>query len=89
MVFPETAMLLGFVNPVTSEAFTVAPDVVYSPIEPPSAAPLFQLTTKRSFPDCATPQGLANPVTSDGFTDAPDVSYAAIPPGDVVFVTNI
>ena len=56
-----------------SEAFTVAPEVVYSPIVP---VPLF--VTNRFEPDAAIPYGLLNPATSEAFTVAPEVEYSLI-----------
>ena len=51
---PDTAMPLGANNPVTKEAFTVAPEVVNSPIVPrPFVKELF-VTTNKSDPDAAT-----------------------------------
>ena len=55
-------------------AFTVVPDVVYSPIEP--AIALF--TTKMSEPEIAMPNGVLSPVTKLAFTRAPDVVYSEI-----------
>jgi hypothetical protein len=49
----------------TSDAFTKAPDVVYSPI-------VFPFVTNRSDPDTAMPRGSPNPETSDAFTVAPE-----------------
>jgi hypothetical protein len=34
---PETAMPMGSSSPLTSDALTVAPEVVYSPTEPPAS----------------------------------------------------
>jgi hypothetical protein len=60
-------------NPVISEAFTVAPEVVYSPI-----VPMLLFVTKRFDPDTAmlwlSPK--ARPVISDAFTVAPEVVYS-------------
>lgn len=70
----------GLFNPVTSEAFTVAPEVVYSPIvfEP-------KFATNRSEPSIAMPSGALNPsanVISEAFTVAPPVvnSLIVLPP---------
>jgi hypothetical protein len=46
----------GTSNPEISEAFTVAPEVVYSPI-----VLLFRFETNRSDPDTAIPIGIAQP----------------------------
>ena len=43
-------MPTGSANPLSSEALTVAPDVVYSPTEFPAS-----LVTNRSEPDTAMP----------------------------------
>ena len=65
-----------------SEAFTVAPEVVYSPIVP------LEFATNRVDPDTAMPAGPPlNPVISDAFTVAPEVVYSPIVPL-AVFVTN-
>ena len=53
-------------NPEISEAFTVAPEVVYSPIVP---VPLF--ATNRSDPETTIPCGKLNPEISEAFTVAP------------------
>jgi hypothetical protein len=63
----------GVFNPETREAFTTAPDVVYSPIVP---APAF--VTNRFDPDAAMPIGELNPETREAFTTAPDVVYSPI-----------
>ena len=69
---PETAMALGLRGTMgISEAFTVAPEVVYSPIV---REPAF--TTNTSEPDTAMATGLSNPVISEAFTVAPEVVYA-------------
>jgi hypothetical protein len=66
-------MPVGPFNPVISEAFTVAPDVVYSP-----SVPLNRLETNRVPPDTAIPTGESNPVMREEFTVAPEVVYALI-----------
>ena len=52
----ETATPRGVLNPEISEAFTVAPEVVYSPI-----VPLPEFATNRSDPETAMPSGKLNP----------------------------
>jgi len=69
-------------NPVISDAFTVAPEVVYSPI-----VPLAVFVTNRFDPDTAMPNGSSNPVISEAFSVAPEVVYSPIVPL-AVFVTN-
>ncbi len=64
---------LGFV--VSREAFTVAPDVVYSPI---LLLPSF--ATNRSDPDTAIEFGSLSPVIRDALTVAPDKVYSPIVP---------
>jgi len=64
-------MSAGPFNPETSAAFTVAPDVVYSPIV---LALLF--ATKTSDPDTATPTAPFDPEISDEFTIAPEVVHS-------------
>ncbi len=49
---PEMAIPIRFASPETSEAFTVAPEVVYSPI-----LPLIPSATKRSDPETTMPVG--------------------------------
>ncbi len=66
-----TAMPMGPLNPVMSEAFTVLPEVVYSP-----TVPLPTFATNRFDPDIAMPSGKPNPVTSDAFTLPPEVVYS-------------
>ena len=61
-------------NPEISEAFTVAPEVVYSPIVPLS------FVTNRFPPDTAMPSGYAKPEISEAFTVAPEVVYSPIVP---------
>ena len=68
-------MPVGLFNPETRAAFTVAPEVVYSPIVP---APEF--ATNRSEPDTAMPAGSLNPEISAAFTVAPEVVYSPIVP---------
>ena len=66
----------GSFNPEMSEAFTVAPEIVYSPTVPP-----LELTTKRFDPDTAMPVGDISPVMSEAFTVAPEVVYSpTVPP---------
>src|SRR5579863_10081681 len=78
-----TAMPIGPANPETREAFTVAPDVVYSPI-----VPALILVTNRSDPDRARSSGVPlNPEIMEAFTVAPDVVYWPIVPAPL-FVTN-
>ena len=82
-VFPDIAIESGAApSPVTSEAFTVAPEVVYSP-----TVLVLPFTTNRSDPDTARPTGVFNPVTNEAFTVAPEVVYSPIVPV-VEFVTN-
>ena len=61
-----------------SEAFTVAPEVVYSPTDP--AGKEKEFTTNRFPPDTATSVGLFKPETSEAFTVAPEVVYSPIVP---------
>src|SRR5580658_2038538 len=68
-------------SPGMSDAFTTAPEVVYSP------NPFFWSVTNRSEPTTAIPAGPLNPVISDAFTVAPDVVYSPTVPVDS-FVTN-
>ena len=58
-----------------NEAFTVAPEVVYSPTVPVS---LF--ATNRSEPDTAMPVGSLSPVMNEAFTVAPEVVYSPTVP---------
>jgi len=53
---PTIAMPSGPSNPEISEEFTVAPEVVYSPI-----VPMKEFTTNKSVPDTAMPHGLNGP----------------------------
>ena len=73
-------MPIGPFNPETREAFTTAPDVVYSPILSP-------FTTNRSDPESAMSYGPLNPETKEAFTTAPDVVYSPIVLA-LRFVTN-
>jgi len=57
----------GSLNPKTSEAFTVPPEAVYSPIMPAS------FVTNRFDPDTAMLVGWLTPETSEAFTVPPDV----------------
>ena len=66
-------MPAGSFNPVISEAFTVAPEVVYSPI-----VPLTEFETKRFDPDTAMLNVSFNPVISEAFTVVPEVVYSPI-----------
>jgi len=59
-----------------NEAFTVPPDVVYSPMVLVGDS----FTTKRSIADAAMLPGLLNPEISDAFTVAPEVVYSPIVP---------
>jgi hypothetical protein len=63
-------MASGPDNPEISAAFTVAPEVMYSPIVPALA-----FVTNRSEPDTAMPSGNNNPEISAAFTVAPEVVY--------------
>lgn len=63
-------------------AFTIAPEVVYSPM-----VPVELLTTKRLFPDTATALGKFKPLISEEFIIAPDVLYSPIVPVSS-FATN-
>ena len=67
------AMPYGRFSPVIRLAFTVAPDVVYSPIVVP-------FTTNRFPPYTAMPSEGFRPVISEAFTVAPDVVYSPIVP---------
>ena len=58
-----------------SEALTVAPEVVYSPI-----VPLPRFVTKMSDPDTAMPMGPSSPEMSEALTVAPEVVYSPIVP---------
>lgn len=57
---------VGKTNPVIKEAFTVAPEVVYSPMV---LLPL--LAAKRSEPDIAIPNAKSRPKIKEAFTVAP------------------
>jgi hypothetical protein len=52
----DTAMPAGMLNPEIRAGFTVAPEVVYSPI-----VPLPEFATNRSEPNTTMPAGLLNP----------------------------
>ena len=69
----------GALNPEISEAFTVAPEVVYSPTVLP---PLF--ATNRSDPETAIPRGALNPEISEAFTVEPEVVYSPTVPLSVL-----
>jgi hypothetical protein len=80
----------GEINPEIKTGFTVAPEVVYSPIQPvpiggQGVEQLF--TTNRSEPETAIPNGELNPEIKAGFTGAPEVVYSPIVPLPS-FVTN-
>ena len=65
----------GESSPVISEALTVAPEVVYSPIVP------LWVATYKLVPEAAMAQGPpATPVISEAFTIAPEVVYSPIVP---------
>lgn len=66
---------VGPFNPEISEAFTVAPDVVYSPI-----VSLPKFVTNKCDPNTAIERGPLNPDISDAFTVAPKVVYLPIVP---------
>ena len=63
-------MPAGSFSPEISAAFTVAPEVVYSPI-----VPAISFATNRSEPDSAMSLGTAaeSPETSEAFTVDPEV----------------
>ncbi len=65
----------GWLSPEISEAFTSAPDVVYSEIVCP-----MEFATNRSCPDTAMASGLPNPEIREAFTSAPDVVYSLTVP---------
>src|SRR5438046_7554099 len=75
----DTAMPDGSPNGVISAGFTVALEVVYSPILPVSLA-RFKLVTNKSPPDTAMPCGRLSPEISAGSTVAPEVVYSPIVP---------
>jgi hypothetical protein len=78
-----TEMAPGPASPETSAAFTVAPEVVYSPI-----VPLPRFVTNRFPPDTARPNGPFNPEEIKALlTVAPEVVYSPIVPLSK-FVTN-
>jgi hypothetical protein len=69
-------MRYGVANPEIKEAFTVAPEVVYSPIVPKPS-----LTTNRSEPDTAMPTGPPlKPKINEAFTVVPEVVYSPMMP---------
>lgn len=65
-----------------SEAFTTAPEVVYSPTVPPTP-----FATNRSEPEIAREIGPFSPEISEALTRAPEVVYSLIVPW-LVFATN-
>ena len=78
---PETAKLLAEPSPEISEAFTVAPEVVYSPTEPRPK----RSRGKRSDPEIAMPTmpelgSMFGSGMSDAFIVAPVREYSPIPP---------
>src|SRR5207302_2558988 len=75
-----TAIATGPFNPETRAAFTVAPEVVYSPIVPLADPKVPKLVTNKFPPDTAMPLGKFNPETSAGLTVAPEVVYSPIVP---------
>ena len=68
-----TQMPPGVSSPETSEAFTVRPEVVYSPIVSPYGS-----VTKRSVPAIAMPVGKIDTETREALTVAPEVVYSPI-----------
>ena len=62
-----------------SAGFTVAPEVVYSPILPVSLV-RFKLVTNKFPPETAMPCGRLSPEISAGSTVAPEVVYSPIVP---------
>jgi hypothetical protein len=75
------AIPCGPLSPEINEAFTTAPEVVYSPIVPPPTFPGPRtVPTKRSEPDTAMLIGSFNPEINEGFTKAPEVVYSATVP---------
>jgi len=62
-------------QPTTREAFTVAPDVVYSPI-----VSLVEFVTNRSDPDTAMPAGLGQLRDKGGIDLQTDVVYSPTVP---------
>jgi hypothetical protein len=69
---PDTAMPNGLLSPVISDAFTVAPEVVYSPIV------LFKLVTNRFDPITTMPSGPYGSEISEALTVAPEVVNSPI-----------
>ena len=81
-VVEPMAMPNGLLKPEIKEAFTVAPDVVYSPI-----VSLPALVTNRSEPDTAMPTGPRPKLEiNEAFTVVPEVVYSPIVP--TVLATN-
>ena len=70
----------GSVSPLMSEAFTVAPEVAYSPTVPM----LVLLTTNRSEPDTAMRVGSLSPVMNEAFTVPPEPVYSPTVPASFV-----
>ena len=58
---PDTAMPIGPLNPEINEAFTVAPEVVYSPIVPPPIVPPLKLETNTNRPSARAAELDSNP----------------------------
>src|SRR5205823_4388535 len=83
---PDNSRALGKVSPETSVGFTVAPEVVYSPIVP-LAGSVPPFTTNNLSPETTMPPGKLSPETSAGFTSAPEVVYSLIVPARR-FATN-
>ncbi len=77
---PTTSPPRAFI-PEIRDAFTVAPEVVYSPTVP------LRVETKRSEPETAMPYGSVSPEASEALTVAPAVVYSPIVPVEVL-VTN-
>jgi hypothetical protein len=73
----DAAIPTGKFNPEIREAFTVAPEVVYSPI---LLSPEKVIVTNRFVPDTAMHCGKLNPEISAAFTVAPEVVYSPIVP---------
>jgi hypothetical protein len=67
-------MPTGLFNPVIREAFTVAPEVVYSPIVPAS------FTTNRFDPDTAGKPERSIPEIREAITVAPEVQVSGAAP---------
>src|SRR5439155_73633 len=89
---PDNSRALGKVSPETSVGFTVAPEVVYSPIVP-LAGSVPPFTTNNLSPEITMPPGKVSPETSAGFISAPEVVYLAMLPAPGApwpeFTTNI